>query len=243
MNNLVTSIPLNEIKKYVVRQINTFFPDSNVLDENDKEFEDAFIDAIRRTNYCFQFITLPGYTVLDDNGQKCSYFQHTNSDQYSQFLYFLSNSLWKKYPHRSDICDKLILLNKMLHCCWYTYKVKLPDIFLLAHPVGSVIGHAIYNDFLVILQNVTIGDRKKSIEPIGKFCFLSGGAMIIGCEKIGERVSIGANTTVFRTPIPDNSIVFFDKDTGDTNIVKNKRDKCKAENFFDLELARQYNLL
>ena len=175
MNNLLTSVPLNEIKKYVIRQINTFFPDSNVLEENDCEFEEAFNDAIKRTNYCFHFITLRGYTILDDDGQKHSYFQHTNSDQYSQFLYFLSNSLWKKYPHRSTVCDKLILLNKALHGCWYTYKVNLPDIFLLAHPVGSVIGHAIYNNFLVILQNVTIGDRRYTTEPIGKFCFLSGG--------------------------------------------------------------------
>ena len=55
MNNLLTSVPLNEIKKYVIKQINTFFPDSNVLEENDCEFEEAFNDAIKRTNYCFQF--------------------------------------------------------------------------------------------------------------------------------------------------------------------------------------------
>ncbi len=243
MNDLITSIPLDKIKKYVIKQINTFFPDESTLEEDDKEFNDAFLDAIKRVNYCFHFIKLNGYSSIDSNGEKHSYFQHTNSDQYAQFLYFLSNSLWKMYPHRSYICDKLILLNKMLHCCWYTYKVNLPDIFLLGHPVGSVIGHAIYNNFLVILQNVTIGDRRFTTEPIGKFCFLSGGAMIIGCEKIGDRVSIGANTTVFRTPIPDNSIVFTDKKTGEINIVKNNKDKCKAENFFDLELARQYNLI
>ena len=78
---------------------------------------------------------------------------------------------------------------------------------------------------------------------MANFVFYRGGAIIIGCEKIGERVSVGANTTVFRTPIPDNSIVYTDKISGAFIIKKNDKDKCKAETFFDLDLARKYNLL
>lgn len=219
---LVTSISKENIKKYVIKQLNTFFPDGNDVREC-KELDAAFENAFVRIEKCFSHIAVRGYSVKTEEGKKSAYFQHTNSDQYCQFLYFLSNSLWNEFPEKKDICDKLILLNKALHGCWFTYKVKLPDIFILSHPVGSVIGHALYSDYLVIHQNVTIGEREiGATKRIGKYCFLSTGSSIIGDGEIGDNVSIGVNAVIYKEDIESNSIVYLDKNTGERHIKKNK---------------------
>lgn len=67
----------------------------------------------------------------------------------------MSNSLWN-LSGNTILCSKIINLNKYLNGMFYSYKCKLPEIFLFAHPVGSIIGNASYSDGLVVFQNVTI---------------------------------------------------------------------------------------
>ena len=229
---LITAIKKDKILIYTVKQLNTFFPDGNdvIIDE---PLIGAFENALERLENCIKHITVRGYSIVAENGKRQPYFQHTNSDQYCQFLYFFSNSLWNLYPQKKAVCDKLILLNKVLHGCWFTYKVKLPDIFLLSHPVGSVIGHAIYSDYLVIHQNVTIGEREiGAYKRIGKYCLMATGSSIIGDGEIGDNVSIGVNVVIYKEDIESDSIVYVDKTTGQRNIVK-----CvglsRAHDFFD----------
>lgn len=228
--DLIIDISVNKLKEYIIKQLNNFFPDGKEV-VDDFKFNSAFNEALERLEYCFRHITVRGYSVVD-GGREYPFFQHTNSDQYCQFLYFLSNTLWNNYPENKDICDKIILLNKLLHGCWYTYRVKLPDIFLFIHPIGSIIGHAKYSNYLVICQNVTIGERRFAENEIGEYCFLSTGATIIGDERIGNKVSIGVNATVFREEIPDNSIVYQDVKSGKTIITKQKKEECKAKSYF-----------
>ena len=138
-------------------------------------------------------------------------FYHLNSDQYSQFLYFLSNSLWKLNGDK-NICDKLILLNKALHGIWYSYKNNLPKIFAFIHPVGTVLGNANYSDYLIVCQNVTVNTIVKSGHTFGKGLVLWSGAKIIGEENIGDWVSIGVDACVYKREIPSNSIVYRDNE-------------------------------
>jgi len=37
------------------------------------------------------------------------------------------------------------------------YSVPMPDVFMLVHPVGTVIGKANFSNYLVVYQNCTIG--------------------------------------------------------------------------------------
>lgn len=221
----------NELKEYIGNQLNLFFPDKYSFSGND--IDSALDIALQRTEWCFKHITLPGYTTK--NGQ--AKFSHLHSDQYSQFLYYLSNSLWN-YSENKPICDKLIFLNKVLNGMFFSYKTKLPNIFLFGHPVGTIVGNADYSDFLVIFQNVTINtdtDELGNLAPkIGKGVFLSAGAKIIGNKSIGDRSSIGVNTTVFNEEIPADSIVYSSK-IGATTIVSRKRD-CKAQSYFNVTI-------
>ena len=108
----------------------------------------------------------------------------------------------------------------------------MPNIFLLNHPVGSIIGNAIYSDGLCISQNVTINthtDKDKNLDLyLGKGVYLSPGAKIIGNAKIGDRVSIGVNAIVYNEEIQDDMVVV--NENGKNIIRKRKKEKCFSEN-------------
>ena len=225
------SIPKSELKRFIGRQLNTFFPDKYKF--SGKDIDVAFELGLERTEWCFKHITLESY--FKDNQ---ALFSHLHSDQYSQFLYYFSNSLFLESQNK-PICDKLILLNKTLNGMFYSYKGILPEIFLLGHPVGTVIGNANYSNFLVISQNVTINtgvvDENGDLKPrIGKGVFLSAGATIIGNKSIGSRTSIGANTLIFNREIPDDSIAYTKNDG--SLVVESRKKVCFAQRYFNVEI-------
>ncbi|MGN0739629.1 MAG: hypothetical protein ACI4LX_05600 [Treponema sp.] len=174
---MILSLEKAELKNYLILQTDNTFPDGNTKKEfSDSKFDVAFEEALQRCEKNFSHIKVRNYQK-DGN----PVLNHLHLDQYSTFLYYLSNSLWRISANRS-LCDKLGLLNRSLSSCWISYKSNLPDIFLLTHPVGTVIGNAnvTYNDFLVILQNVTINGASNTKLNIGKGVFLGAGCKIIG---------------------------------------------------------------
>ncbi|MDQ0048943.1 serine O-acetyltransferase [Paenibacillus polymyxa] len=225
------SLTTSELKDYIAAQLENYFPDK--YNFGGRDIDSAIALALERTEYCFGKIISQGYTR---DGK--TYFSHLHSDQYSQFLYFLSNSLWKISGNK-PICDKLILLNKLLNGMFYTYNVELPNIFLFGHPVGSVLGKANYSDFLVVFQNVTINtsfDADGNAAPVlGKGLFLGAGATIIGNKSIGNRVSIGAGANVYNTQIPDDHMVIRDS-LGELKIQRRKNSECTAQQFFNVTI-------
>lgn len=218
------SLSKYELMEYVKKQLNFFFPDGKLY--FDKNVESAMDFALQRCEYCFKHILVKGYS---DKGS--AFFYHLNSDQYAQFLWYFANSLWK-YDCNKDICDKLILLNKLLNGVWISYKNNLPDIFLLTHPVGTVLGNAQYSDYLVVSQNVTVNTSSKL--KIGRGCFIAAGAKIIGDEEIGDNVSIGVDTCVYKKSIPKNHLVYRDSD-GTMKFIS--RDKSNAYIYFNVDLG------
>lgn len=226
------SLPKEDLKEYIAQQLRYFFPDKYEFKGGD--IDKALEWGLERTENCFSYIKNPAYT--DNHGN--TFFSHLHSDQYAQFLYFFSNSLWNLSENK-PICDKLIYLNKALNGFFYSYKGKMPDIFFLAHPIGSVIGNAGYSDFLVISQNVTVntGEDKegKLVPKLGKGLYLSAGAKIIGKEPIGDRVSIGVDAVVYNQQITDDKVVEL---TSNGNIlVRDRRKKtCKAQQYFNVEI-------
>lgn len=229
------SLSREDLQGYISRQLEYRFPDrKSSMDFKEPINEKAFDEALQRIEYCFRHISVKGYSILDASGEKVeqTFFNHLHSDQYSQFLYCFSNSLWKKEGDL-DLCSKLILLNRELHGCWFSYKGNLPDIFCLDHPVGTVIGHVNvkFSDYLVISQNVTINSSLTSLE-LGKYLLLGAGAKIIGDGKIGDRVSIGANALVRNPDIMDNSIVYQDVKTGIVTQMPNQHAVSLAEKYY-----------
>lgn len=220
------SLKMGELKEYIGCQLEQFMPDKYKFTGND--IDTALRDALDRVEYCFKHI---GQRHYWHDGQVI--FSHLHGDQYATFLYFLSNSLWRISENRA-ICDKLIYLNRILNSFFFSYKAQLPKIFRFQHPIGSIIGNAEYEDFLVILQNVTIntGDGRGGAAPhIGKGVFLAVGATILGNTQIGDGASVSANITLFDEIIPPNHIVLL-KDGRDKMVRPRGNKTCMAQQYF-----------
>ncbi len=196
------SLPRTELLYYVQAQVRNFFPDGHELRGRDVEI--AFQSALDRTEICLDSII--GRNYHDAKGNVT--FSHLHADQYATFLYYFANSLWIQSENRL-LCDKLLQLNRILFSIFIPYSSRLPEHFLLAHPVGTILlGNTTYGDFLVVLQGVTVGRVNGSPFPkLGKGLYLGAGAKIIGGEPIGDRVSIGVNALVYKQAIPDDSVV------------------------------------
>ena len=229
---MILSMQTIELKNYVSKQLDNFFPDQYKLVGQD--IDSAFALAIERLENCFKYISVSSYS----NNKGITYFSHLHSDQYAQFLYFFSNSLWKLSENK-PICDKLIFLNRVLNNMFISYKCSLPDIFFLGHSIGSIIGNAVYSDFLVVFQNVTINtsaDELGGPAPVlGKGLFLGTGAKIIGNKTIGDRVSIGVDAVVFNQMIDQDSVVIRNS-LGTIEINPRKKRQCMAQNYFNVEI-------
>ena len=222
------SLNKKELQNYLASQLDNLFPDRYKMEGTD--VDKAMDVALDRLENCFRHLTFPAYCT--DDGQ--THFSHLHADQYAQFLYFFSNSLWN-ISQNKNICDKVMYLNRVLNNFMFSYKGKLPDIFFLGHPVGAILGNATYSDYLVVFQNVTINTSSNndgSPAPIlGKGLFLGAGAKIIGNKTIGDRVSISVDTVVYNQEIPDDKVVITDTN-GNTVIKDRIKCECFAQNYF-----------
>lgn len=223
---MIMSLTQTELKEYVGKQLEHFFPDKYPFRGNDIDI--ALKHTLEKLEYCFEHIDFRHYS---ENGQ--ANFKHLYSDQYSRFLYVYARELWCQSANK-PICDKLVMLNKALNGILCPYTVKLPSIFFFLHPIGTVIGNANFSDYLVIAQNVTINhsigmDGKEKLN-IGKGVFFSAGCKVIGTEPIGDYSSIGVNTIIHKLAVPENSIAYTDRD-GRVKIIKRKKE-CKAQQYF-----------
>lgn len=220
------SLSRNDFAGYVCSQLNHFFPDTNPVQVASLK---AYIDvAIDRVGYCFKHVAFERY---HKNG--ITTLNHLYADQYLVFLWFLSNTIYKELNH-NPVSNKIYYLNKALHGFDCMYDTALPDIFLIFHGVGTMLGKANYADYFVSLQGCTVGSQKGNYPHFGKGVALTAHSAIIGGCHIGDRVSVSAYTTLFETDINSDSVVFRDNDTGKT-VVKQARN-AYAQQFFLTDL-------
>ena len=130
------SLSKEDFLSYFISQINNFFPDKNPIKKSD--ILDAFNVSIRRIETCFKKLKNSKINkyILKNNRL---YFNHLNTNHYSIFLYFLSNTCYN-LKKQITICDKIFYLNKTLHSVDLFYEIKLPNIFYLIHPAGTILG-------------------------------------------------------------------------------------------------------
>ena len=128
------SLTSDELKDYTSRQLNHFFPDKHVVKSSDLN---AYADtALDRLNFCFSHVSFSRYNT---NGQ--TIFNHLYTDQYLVYLWFLANTAWKQNGSE-HIYSKIYYLNKALHSFDCMYNTALPNIFLVLHGAGTMLGKA-----------------------------------------------------------------------------------------------------
>lgn len=223
---MLLSLEKEELLKYTSSQLNSFYPDKNSVDLNC--FKSIIDITLDRLNYCFKHVSFQRYFK---NG--LTQFNHLYADHYLMYIWFLANTIWKE-GYDPVISSKLYYLNKTLHGFDCMYDTNLPDIFLIFHGVGTLLGKATYADFFVTLQGVTVGSQNGKYPIMGKGVSLTAHSSIIGDCKIGKFVSISAYTNLFEMDIPDNSVVYKNK-SGEITIKKSS--KPYAKTFFNLPIS------
>ena len=199
-SNLRSSLSLRELSRYCCGQLNQFYPDCN---EVSPAFLSTYIDsALERYEYCFSHVK--NKYVFDG---KNVYFNHLNGDQYATFLYFLANNIFNDMGS-ALVCNKLFLLNKQMHGLDLFYEVELPDIFLLVHPVGTVLGRAEYSDYFVAYQRCGVGSNNQQSPSFGRHFTMRPGSSALGGVKTGDYCQLSSVTLVIDEQLEGNSTIF-----------------------------------
>lgn len=157
---------------------------------------------IEKLDYCFSRNTNKYYSR---NG--ITYFNPYHSGQYSIFLYFMSRTVFLS-GENNLLADKIYYLNKVLNGCDLFYEVQLPDYFQLDHPVGSVMGRAIYGEGFSFGQCCTVGNNHGVYPILGENVRMCANSSIIGNCQVGNNVIIGANSGIKDCVVPNDTIVF-----------------------------------
>jgi len=207
----------------VCRQLESLFLSLKV---GEKECLEAMIrQTLPRCEQCFLHTRVKRY-VIDGVAQ----FNPYHSGQYAVFLYFLSNTLFNQAaPEMRSLADRLYFLNKALNGVELYYEVALPSIFMLDHPVGSVIGRAEFQDYFSFSQNCTVGNNWDCYPRIGRRVAMLSGSKIIGDCQLGNNVILAANACVIDSNVPDCSIVFGSS----PNLTFKHRSEAFFESYFE----------
>jgi len=137
------------------------------------------------------------------------YFNPWHSAQYTVFLYMFSHHIGTQGgPALRLLADKLYCLNKALNGLDLYHEIEMPAVFFLDHPVGSVLGRAVYGEGFTFSQQCTVGQNKGAYPRFGRNVTLLSGAKVVGRSTIGDDVIFAANSYLKDTDVPPNCIVF-----------------------------------
>jgi serine O-acetyltransferase len=194
---MICTLTLIDLTHFINNLLDSYLPD-----RNKSLVSIALIkDSLEKVEYSFSRIKRKYY---QENGMPL--FDHLNGDHMAVFLYYLSNLIYRNASN-SQLATKLFYLNKIMHGVDLFYSVPMPDVFMLVHPVGTVIGKANFNNYLVVYQNCTIGADTDVYPSFGEGIVLYSGTSVIGNCIIGNNVIFGANTLLIDTDVSDNTLV------------------------------------
>lgn len=205
-----SSLEADGLAAYAANQANAMFADGR--DVSAADLAGSVPAAMKRLATCFAEVDNKYF--FDGKG---AVFSHLHGDQYAMWLYFLSNQL-----HRDGgdptVCSKLFLLNKALHGCDIFYEVALPEVFLVVHPLATVLGRGSYSDYFVAYQRCGVGSNHDVYPTFGEHVTLRPGSAVLGDSTIGHGCQIAAESLVIDRSLPDNSLYIGNPKTA---VVKN----------------------
>ena len=189
-----------DITKYVVAQLNNFFP----IPDNRRRDTEIVIQVLRsvldRYSHCATRIR-----AFKGDGAVDPY----NVLKYPIFLYFLSHTIYTmSLADPGRIKDRLYCLNKCLHGCSIFYKVTLPPVFFTTYASQVVLANTIYGDYFLAYQGVTVGSFKDRVPIIGGKVILMPNVIVSGSSIVGDNVVISTGVRVINRPVPDDTIAF-----------------------------------
>jgi serine O-acetyltransferase len=134
-------------------------------------------------------------------------FNVLQSSQYSIYLYFLANTIWRR-SGETAAPTRLFLMNKALNGIDLFYEIAMPEVFYIGHSVGIVLAKATYGNYLVLYQNSTVGRHKDQIPVVGDRVVIYPNSAIIGGSVVGDGAVISQGTSVIGKRVPEGQMAF-----------------------------------
>ena len=204
---VIYTLPKTELGEAVFKQLESFFP---TLKEKEKlMIEDCLEVVIPQCLYNFSH-SENKYFSTDKEGRRITRFDAFHSIQWMTLLYYLSHEL---YLRKSNLCDKVYYLNKIMHSVDLFYAIELPQIWSGEHPLGTVMGRAKYSNGFFFYQGCTVGGTKDkegyiNYPVIEENVRMYSNSSILGNCHIGKGAQIGAGAIVKNQDVPAGSVVF-----------------------------------
>lgn len=219
---MIVSLQHEALVLYLCRQINNYFPDTDAISE--AQLNEPVKIAMDRLRYCFSCVQNYRY----NNGEQPLY-NHLYSDHNIVLYWFISNSIWQKTGN-DKLAAKFYYLNKVMHGFDCMFDTALPDIFLIFHGVGTMLGKAAYDNYFIAMQGCTVGSNKGKYPVFGKGVSLTANSSVIGDCTIGNNCSISTGTLLFDRNMNANETAFINAVTGIVEIKVSR--SSYAEQFF-----------
>jgi serine O-acetyltransferase len=212
------SLSRDDLVSYLQRLDANYLPDGLAPRHDLRPLVEA---ALERVEHCFSHIHRKYYR----DGSTVT-FDHLHGDHMAAFLYLLGNTVWTRTGD-TLAPTRWSYLNKILHGLDLFYMVAMPDIFLLVHPVGTVLGRARYADYLVVYQNCTVGADTDIYPTFSEGVILYSRCSVLGASRIGRNVVFAANTTIIDGAVADDTLVRgqFPDNTFSPNL-RSVHDRC-----------------
>lgn len=187
-----------DLEQYVMRLVAHHLPDGYAPK---RAHAPLFAQSLERVEHCFARIERKYY-----RRGNAVVFDHLNGDHMATLLYFFANTVWRQAGD-TELPTRLFYLNKILHGLDLFYSVALPDIFMLVHPVGTVLGNAGYRDYLVVYQNCTVGAVTDVYPRFGVGTILYSRTSVLGDCQLGDDVVLAANAMIVDLEVPSSTTV------------------------------------
>lgn len=194
-----TSLSREALARYLARQLDHFFPDEAAGVEG--EIARFLPGALDRLATLAAGVQPP---LFHRDG--APFFNHLNGDQSTVFLYLVANEVSAR-GGSAEVAAKCYLLNKALHGLDLFYEVRMPRVFLLFHPVGTVLGRAEYSDGFMAGQNCTVGNVRGDYPKLGRGVALCSGSSVLGAANVGDEVTFGAGSLLLCGSVPPRTTV------------------------------------
>lgn len=192
-----------ELAEYVARQVGALFPFPGDPAADAAALAAAMPEALDWADECFARIAVKCFRL---GGRP--FFSPLVGDAYAMFLYMLARTLHQRQAG-GQLKDRLYLLNRALNGLDLFYEVQMPRVFLLVHPLGTVLGRATYGERLVVYQGVTVGGNAAYEYPeIGRGTVLFSNCSVIGRSRLGDGVRVAARACVMDADVPAGHVAF-----------------------------------
>jgi serine O-acetyltransferase len=189
------NVDKDKLSNLVTNQLKNLFG----VDLDLRDYQDT---VLNRVEHCFKY---SGNKYYYSNQE--SVFSPFHSVQYSIYLYYLSNTIYK-LKGENDISAQLYYLNKVMNSVDWYYEISFPNVFCAEHPLSSVMGRANYSDKFFFYQGCTVGGNKSKYPTIGENVIMYSNSTIVGDSRIGNNVIVSIGTIIKDEVIPSNCIVF-----------------------------------